>query len=236
MNAKRIFSLLLFLFGEGLIILCFIHFGKNIQPEILKLNIVVASLIYILSFFDIFIPWIDLKDKPQKKIGSIGLRWVFTTFYMITGVGAMIIFNTLSPIPFISQLIIQGILLFLLLIGLFLAFSSSEKVQEIYQEERQILNKIDEMKKTTRELQLKLDRMTDIPVDVILRINNLQENIRFLSPCNNNRATELEKQFVEEMRMLHDCFVDIPLNIAKIQDNIKNCERTYKERKQVFSD
>lgn len=148
----------------------------------------------------------------------------------------MIIFNTLSPIPFISQLIIQGILLFLLLIGLFLAFSSSEKVQEIYQEERQILNKIDEMKKTTRELQLKLDRMTDIPVDVILRINNLQENIRFLSPCNNNRATELEKQFVEEMRMLHDCFVDIPLNIAKIQDNIKNCERTYKERKQVFSD
>ena len=219
-----------------MIIICLIHFGKNLQPEILKLNIAVTSLIYIFSFFDIFIPWIDLKDKPQKKIGSIGIRWAFTTLYMLTGAGAMIIFNTVNPISFTSQLIIHGILLFLLLTGLFLAFSSSEKVHEIHQEEQQILIKIDEMKKTTRELQLKLDRMTDIPEDIIQRINNLQENIRFLSPCNNNRATELEKQFVEEMRKLDDCFVNLPLNIDNIQDNIKNCERTCKERKQVFSD
>jgi hypothetical protein len=235
MNSKNIFSILLFIIGEALIILGFVHFGKNLQPDILVLNIVVTSLIYCLTFFDIFIPWLDLKDRPQRKIGSMGIRWFFTSLYLLTGVGAMIIFNTRFPIPFISQLIIQGILFFLLLLGLYLGFTSAEKVHEVYDEEQLILNNIDEMKMTTKELQLKLDRMKDIPADVVSRINDLQENIRFLSPCNNSRASELERKFVAEMRQLNDCFDDIPLNIAKIQDNIKNCERTYKERKQVFS-
>ena len=235
MNAKRLFSLLLFIFGEALIIISFVHFGKNLQPEILALNIVVTSLIYCLSFLDIFVPWLDLKERPQRKIGSIGIRWFITTLYLLAAVGAMIIFNTRFPIPFISQLIIQGFLFFLLLTGLYLAFSSAEKVHEVYSEQQLVLDNIDEMKRTTKELQLKLDRMKDIPADVISKVNDLQDNIRFLSPCNNNRASELEKKFVEEMKQLSDCFSNTPLNFEKIQDNIKNCERTYKERKQVFS-
>jgi hypothetical protein len=41
MNAKKIFSLLLVIFGEAILILCFLHFGRNVQTEILTLNIVV---------------------------------------------------------------------------------------------------------------------------------------------------------------------------------------------------
>jgi len=235
MNTKKIFSLLLVLFGEALIILCFLHFGRNVQTEILTLNIVVSSIIYCLLFIDIIVPWVDFKDKSQKTIGSIGLRWFFTFFYMLLAIGAMVIFNVVKPIHFTNQIIIQGILLFFLLLGFFMAFASSDKVREVYVEEKQNRDRIDEMKKATKEVQLKIDQMKNIPTDIINKLNDLQENLRFLSPCNNSNAYELEAKFVEEMRALNGCFFDIPVNIEKINDNIQNCNRTLKERKQVFS-
>ena len=235
MNAKRIFSLFLALFGEALLIFCFLHFGKNVQSEILTLNIIVSTIIYCLVFVDALIPWINLKDKSQKQIGSIGLRWFFTFFYLIIAIGVMIIFNSVKPIHYTNQIIIHGILFFLLLLGLFMAFSSSDKVREVYFEEKQNRDRIDEMKKVTKELQLKLDAMNNIPIEIINRINELQENLRYLSPSNNSDALVLESKFVEEIRMLSNCFSDNPLNIEIVISNIKNCERTYKERKQIFS-
>lgn len=235
MNTKKIFSLLLVIFGEALLILCFLHFGRNVQTEILTLNIVVSSIIYCLLFIDIIVPWVNFKDKSQKTIGSIGLRWFFTFFYMLLAVGAMVVFNSVKPIHFSNQIIIHGILFFFLLLGYFMAFSSSDKVREVYVEEKQNRDRIDEMKKVTKEVQLKIDQMKNIPIDIVNKLNDLQENLRFLSPCNNNNAYELEAEFVEEMRALNGCFFDIPLNLEKINDNIQNCNRTLKERKQIFS-
>jgi len=121
------------------------------------------------------------------------------------------------------------------LLGLFMAFSSSDKVREVYIEEKQNRDRIDEMKKATKELQLKLDAMNNIPPEIISRINELQENLRYLSPSNNNEALVLESKVVEEVKKLSNCFSDNPLNMEVVISNIKNCERTYKERKQVFS-
>lgn len=235
MNAKKIFSLFIALFGEALIILGFLHFGKNLQSEILTLNIVVSSIIYCLVFVDFIFPWVNLKDKAQKQIGSIGLRWFFTYLYIALAIAAMVIFNTVKPIHFTNQILIHGILFFVVLLGLFLAFSSSDKVREVYFEEKQNRDRIDEMKKATKELQLKLDAMNNIPPEIISRINELQENLRYLSPSNNNEALVLESKFVEEVNKLSNCFSDNPLNMEVVISNIKNCERTYKERKQVFS-
>ena len=114
MNVKKIFSLLLVIFGEVLIILCLLHFGSNVQIEIVALNIVVCTIIYSLFFMDIIVPWVDFKDQSQKTIGSIGLRWFYTFFYIIVAVGVMVVFNTVIPIQFTNQIIIHGVLLFLI--------------------------------------------------------------------------------------------------------------------------
>lgn len=235
MNGKKIFSLLLVLFGEALIIFCFLHFGKNVKSEILTLNIIVSTVIYCLVFVDVIFPWVNLKDKSQKQIGSIGVRWFFTFLYLILAIGFMLFFNTAEPIHFTDQIILHCILFFLLLLGLFMAFSSSEKVREVYIEEKQNRDRIDEMRKVTKELQLKLDAMNNIPPEIIISINELQENLRYLSPSNNSDAILLEEKFVEEVRVLSDCFSDDLLNMEIVIYNIKNCERTLDERKQFFS-
>lgn len=235
MNAKKMFSLFIALFGEALIILGFLHFGKKLESEILKLNIVISSIIYSLVFVDFIFPWVNLKDKAQKHIGSIGLRWFFTYLYLAIAIGAMVIFNTVKPIHFINQIIIHGVLFFVVLLGLFLAFSSSDKDKEVYFDEKQNRYRIDEMKRATKELQLKFDAMNNIPTDIISRVNELQENLRYLSPSNNNDAIVLETKFLDDLKSLHYCLSDSPINMEVVISNIKNCERAYKERKQLFT-
>jgi len=235
MNVKKIFSLLLVIFGEVLLILSFLHFGRNIQTEILTLNIVVSSMIYFLLFIDIIVPWVNFKDKSHKSVGSIGLRWFFTFFYILVAIGIMVVFNTVKPIHFTTQTIIHGVLFFFLLLGFFLAFSSSDKVSEVYVEEKQNRDRIDEMKKSTKGVQLKIDQLKIVPAVIIDKVNDLQENLRFISPCNNRDASELEANFIEEMKTLHACFFDIPLNIDRINENIQNCNSKLKEIKQVYS-
>lgn len=235
MAVNKPFSMLLALFGEALIIMSFLYFGKNTDVEILTLNIVVTSIVYGLFFMDILIPWVDFKSRSQKTIGSIGIRWFYSILYGALAIGGMVVFNKIPPLEFTLQLLIQGILFFILLLGFYLSFTASEKVEQIYVEEKQLRDQIDGMKAITKELQLKIDAMQDIPSEIVLRINELQDNLRFLSPCNDRVAVELEQQFINEMRALDLSFTEKPLNTESTIRHIQNCERTYKERKQVFS-
>jgi hypothetical protein len=235
MKAKNIFLFSLLFFGEVLIIFGFVQFNHRLTTEILSLNIAVSSLIYCLLFIDILIPWVDFNDKSQKTIGSIGLRWFFTFLYMLFAIAAMVIFNTAYPLTFSSQLLIHGFLSFFILMGLFFAVSSAAQAEKVYDIETHNRGKIDEMKKQTKELQLRLDTMKTIPADILFRINSLQENLRFLSPSANQSASVLEQQFIEQMKIVGDCFYNTPLDFQKIDEKIKDCERTLKERKQIFS-
>ncbi len=235
MNTQRIFSYLLLLAGEALIIICFLYFGNNLDTNILALNIIVSSIMYSLLFIDILFPTVDFRDNSQRTIGSIGLRWFFTFFYILSAIGVMVVFNIIKPIDINSQIIIQCILVFLLLFGMYFSITSSHKVPEVFMEEKLNRSRLEEMKKATNDVLLKLDRIKAKPQDLISRLTSLKENLRFVSPCNNNDAFELEKTFIAEMKTVQDCLLEIPINYDRIIENIQNCERTYNERKQIFS-
>lgn len=235
MEIKKTLFFLLILFGESLIILSFIYFGSTLQPEILYLNIVVTSLLYCIQLLDFIIPWVEQKDKTQKKIASIGIRWFFSFLYSIFSIGVMIIFNTKMPILFVQQLIIHSVLFFIFLFGQFLAFTSSEKAKELFYEAGDQRKDFGSMIKTSNELLLKLNSMKNIPPEVIYRINSISENLRFLSPCSNNDATILEKKLIEELNLLSKRFSEASLDFEKIDCSISDCNKIFNERKQLFS-
>jgi len=235
MNSKRIFSILLILVGEALIIISFMVFGKNLSTEILSLNIVVSTIIYALFFIDILFPMVNFGDKSHKAIGSLGLRWFFTVFYAIVAILVMFFFNYGTPTNITIQLIVHSILFFLLLLGLYSASSSAQKTQAIYVEEKQTRSGLEEMKKVTKKVQLKLDQMKDISKEIINSMNDLQENLRYLSPCDNPEAFELEASFLLQMKAMNDNLFINPIDNEQIIEQIENCKRTYQERKQLFS-
>ena len=235
MNKKNILAALLLVAGEALIIVCFLFFGNNLTHDLIILNILVSSIIYALYFVRILIPLVDLKESSHRAIGSLGIRWLVTIIYTIAAIIAMVSLNVPIPTVFYSQLLIHGILFFFLLLGLFSAFSTSDKVKQVFVNEKQIMGRMDDMKKATKEVQLKMDQMKEIPVELIARMTTIQDNLRFISPCDNREAFELESTFLDEMNMVKESLFEIPPNHQRIIKYIENCERTSKERKQIFS-
>jgi len=235
MNKRNIFSILLLLAGEALIIISFLYFGSNLDNEILALNIIVSSIIYSLLFIDILIPMVDFKDKSQKVIGSLGIRWFVTSLYLLSAVGVMVTFILVKPVDIYSQILIQAMLFFLLLLGMYSAASSSDKVKERYTDEKQMLSRVEDVKKAIKEVQNKIDQIKNAPSDILFGITSLQEDLRFIAPCNNQEAIELESHLLVEIETIKDRLFEFPLNSDRITENIQNCKRICIARKQIYS-
>ncbi len=234
MDTKKVLSWIALLLGEAIIIAAFILFRGNMPDNILVLNTIVTNIIYGLFFIDILIPWVDLDDESQKKIGSLGVRWFFTSLYFIGAIVVIILANVVYDWTFSLQIIIHGILFFVLLVGFAAAFHSSDKVGEVYGKETVNRNGINEMKTAMRNLKGKMNGL-ELPVYFINQINILEENIRFISPTNTQEGQELERTFAKTANEIAYAMPNFSMNEEAIKINIKKLEITIHNRKQVYS-
>lgn len=235
MDTKKIISWLSLLLGETLIITTFILFRGNLTDNVLTLNIIVSTIIYGLFFVDILIPLADYSDKSSKAIGSIGVRWLATWLYGIVAVAAMIISNISLNLIFSTQLIIHGILFFLLLLGFVAALHSSDKVNEVYVQETANGNGINEMKSAMQGLKYKMSNNSELPDYFLNRINELEKDLRFISPSNNQEANDLESSFIDTLNNISIEIYDFAMNEESIKKNLQKCEWIYQRRKNIYS-
>ena len=234
MDIRKILSWVALLGGEAIIITAFIFFKSDSADNIGVLNIVISSLIYGLFFVDILVPWVDLADNSQKKVGSLGLRWFFTWLYAVSAIALMFIVS-LGNLDFKWSLILQCILLFLLVLGFIASLTASDKVEEVYQQELQNRNGINEMKSAMRDLKDRMSGVTGLPDSFKTRINSLEEDLRFVSPANNEEAYGLEKSFSNIVSDISFAISDFQMNEEVIESNLKKLERIFQNRKLVYS-
>ena len=235
MTTKKILSWISLFLGEILIIAAFILFRGNMPNNILVLNIVVASLIYGLFFMDMLIAWTHSGEKSDHRIGAMGVRWMFTWMYAILAIAVMIISNVWLSIAFASQLVAQGVAVFLLLLGFIAAIRSSEKIKEVFVQQKDSRNGLIEMKKAISNLKDRMNTFSDLPEYFITRINTLEENMRYISPANNQEAYALESSFASTINDIAFATSNFSMNEEAIESNLKKCERIYQNRKQIHS-
>jgi hypothetical protein len=232
---NKTISLLLFLFGEVLLIFSFIYFGQALSPDVLKLNIAVSSLIYGLFFLDLLLPWVDFNNKSQKSIGSLGLRWFSTFAYDIAAIGIMVFCNYQKETALMTQVLFHAIALFLFILGVVFSMSSSSKVDEVYHEEIKNSMGIESVKIAMRTLQRTIT-LVHIDSAFSQQINQLDESLRFISPSNNAEATVLESNLKDEINNLEHYIKNTSqIDYKIVRDEINKCEIIIKERKQVYS-
>ncbi|AGY54593.1 hypothetical protein BRDCF_p1966 [Bacteroidales bacterium CF] len=235
MDTKKIVSFIVLLGGEAIIIAAFILFRGSLAPDVLVLNIVVSSVIYGLFFLDILVPWINLNDKQGKKVGSLGVRWLFTWLYAIAAIAVMLVGNLACEWSFALQIIIHCVLLFFLILGLVASLHSGDKVQEVYQQETFNRNGINEMKTAIRDLKDKMNDLPNLPEYFIRKINTLEDSLRFISPTENAEAHGLEQQFIRVINDIAFAISNYSMNEEAIGSNLKKAERIYQIRKSIYS-
>ena len=235
MNTKKLLWYLLLLFGEAIIVAGFILFRGNTPDDILTLNIVVSSIIYGLFFLNYRIPWIDLEDKSHKQVGALGISWFFTWIYAILAIAVMVAAKFLFDLPFSTQLIINAVLLFFVLLGIWFSSHAADKVSEVHKQETQNRSRITEMKIEMRSLKDKMNNTDGLPEYFTKRIDTLDENLRFISPANSEEATEMERTFIETLNEIKFALTDFSTNEEQIENNLKKLERIYQNRKNIYS-
>ena len=228
---------LLLIVGEILLIMSSLHFGNGLQKELLALNIVVSSIIYIMFFSSFLFPLINVKDKAQSDVGFIGVNWFFSAGYSLDSIAVMVYFNVLHKESgkLDVQLLVQAILFFFLLIGGFLSRKTANKVTEVYQEQKIERNRVDELKKVTKALVLRTELMSDLTPEFKYNLNRLLEDMRYLSPSNNFDANEVDEKYIQTIRRIDDMLYNKESNKENIDIALKQCAQFIKERKQLYS-
>jgi hypothetical protein len=236
-------SILLTIFGEAIILACFLLFGGC--SSISWLNFVVTSVIYFLWFGQAFIPWFNLKDKSSRAAGSLGITWFGIFFYSLFAILAMLACNVrtekisftanLAEIPFAIQLIIHLILLFILFFILLLGKGAGQKVAKVYEKERKLTENKESLKIIMSLLRQKLSVKNDFPAWILERVNKLEEEVRYLSPNNTTQAQVLEKAFVEVLKKFENELDFNKSEQIKIDELLKQCEIILTERKRVLN-
>jgi hypothetical protein len=155
--------------------------------------------------------------------------------YAILAAAAMITSYIVPNLSFTTQLLAQGALIFMLLLGFFATIRSSDRIGEIYQQESARRSGIIEMEKATSSLQNKMNEVSELPGFFITRINTLRENIRFISPANNQEAYQLDRLFTKTIIDIELAISNFKMNEKAIEAHLANCERIYHQRKRIHS-
>ena len=233
MNRK--WSFVWWVLGELLIVACFLHFGRNMEQSFQILDIIISSIIFSLYFIDVLFPLINLNDKSARKVGSIGIRWVITFIYSIAAIGAMLVFNQEPHWELTGQMLLHGILLFLMTLGIWGAFSASNKVEAVYYEQTDKRLQMEEIKRKIGVVTSKLEKRKETPASIMNGIKNLKEDIRFFSPSNAPEAFDLENNILSEIKLIDRLLDEEPVDFERMFDTIQNCSRLFIERKQIYS-
>lgn len=232
---KKLLTGLALLGGEAIIIAAFILFKGHLADNVLVMNIVVTSLIYGLLCFDVVVPWINPADPAQRRVGSLGVRWFFTWAYVIAATLVMLGGNVAFDWSFSLQLIIQSSLFVLWLLGLIASLSVGDKVEEVHRLETRNRSGIEDMKKALQALKEKMSETGDLPDYFTRRILSLEEELRFISPANQQEAFALEQDFIQLINEISYAVSDFAMNENTIKQLAEKAERVYQKRKSIYS-
>jgi len=77
--------------------------------------------------------------------------------------------------------------------------------------------------------------MNNLPAGLFKKITDMQDDLRFISPSDNAVAKSLENEFVMKMKSVYDSLYNLPLDEELINRIVHDCNRIYRDRKQIFS-
>ena len=244
MKPKMIYAILAALVGEALIITLNILFRGDLPDNVLILNIVVCTLVFISSAWVFFIKWDRSDDKAGTWVGTLGVNlWGFSlySFLALIALFAMnlhVVVDNVSetyPIEFKYQLLVHGILLLFLIITRFSSHAVAGQIKNVYNKETNLVSGLDEMKSATRRLQDAVFVCSDVDHDIRTMIDEIQQNIRYLSPVKSSEAKDIENDYVSKVNALIPAFINYKMNEDSIAKQLSLLKHLIDNRKKIYN-
>lgn len=221
------------LLGLILVVAGWLIWGDRTNTDIFALNIAVSVVAYCVMFVDVLIPWADLRDKTQRRIGNTGVRWFVQYGYSITAILLLVLCNLLG-LTFIVSLFLQCVVLTLLIFGIATAKTTAAKISEVSQENSDNINYLTLVHEGVISL-LEAAYDAQAPQLLIARIERQAEELRYVSPSNSAESRKVENELMELLAATETLMRNYEVNNERIEANIAKAERLIKKRKSTFS-
>ena len=221
------------LLGLILVVAGWLIWGDRTNTDIFALNIAVSVVAYCVMFVDVLIPWADLRDKTQRRIGNTGVRWFVQYGYSITAILLLVLCNLLG-LTFIVSLFLQCVVLTLLIFGIATAKTTAAKISEVSQENSDNINYLTLVREGVSSL-LEAAHDAQAPQLLIARIERQAEELRYVSPSNSAESHKVENELMELLAATETLMRNYEVNNERIEANIAKAERLIKKRKSTFS-
>ena len=231
---SKILSWGAFVLGLALIICGWFLLGDRTVVSNFVLNIVVSVVIYCFLFMDLLISWRKPEDKADSRIGNTGLRWGVVFIYIAAAVVIMILSNVMN-LSFLVRLFLHGIAVVGLVAGFAMVSHSATNMSKVDTVQREERAGVELMRRELKALHYDVMDKGGIPQEIISRINNLLEEMRFISPSNSDEAKELEDYFVNVVGRARLMVSSYTLEAEALAAEVAKIERVLKDRKSVYS-
>ena len=231
---KTVLSWVSFALGIVLIVCGWFLWGDSSNTGIFTQNIVVSVIVYVVLSIDLLIAWNKPEDKSQRRIGNTGLRWSVLFIYALAAILILVITEK-KDATLEVRLFLQGAALVVLIVGYALMAHSASNIGKVDEQQRVDIAGVDKMRREIRGLYNDVLDNGTVPQDIIANITLISEELRFVSPSNNEEAKELERQFVDIVGRARMMTLSPTIDCDALAKVIARAMRTMKERKSIYS-
>ena len=230
---KRFLGILILLLGQAFIVAAMLLLPHGLEQNIMILDTVVLSIIWWVFSFDLIRPIISEGDHAPE-IGSLGIRWKGQLLYAFLA----IVFGILAAyfsLKFEYQLLGQGGLFGILVLTWLFSLMAKRKVSEVAAAETKALDGRAQMKIAVREVQDALFDSPDAPDDIRRAIEEIEGQLRYITPCSNPEALAYEQEFIQ---LAHEIAITLPhakMEGESLRANVARLQRTLAQRKSILN-
>lgn len=222
----RFFALRVFLFAFGLIVLIsgllVLYSQTGIDKGAVFFTIFDAILLYEVLIGPLLVAE-QLQFLTAGRIVSIAMAAKATIPFTLCTAGLMYIANMSAHPPIAFLWVAQFALLFGLCLALYFSALTPSHIEAVEQEERQIRANVDALRSSANQLAImasRLDASDNATRDLVALLNQINEELRYLSPVRNTGAEDLEDQIASNISSLARRLDDDRMGPSQTQDAI----------------
>lgn len=244
MNGKTVYAIIAAALGEAIVIALNIIFRGDLPQDILILNIVVSTLIYMSSAWVYFIKLDRSDDKVGTWVGTLGVNlWGFNLYSLLALIALLAMnlhvivdqYSNTYPVDIKYQFLVHGILLLFLVTTRFFSKTVEGQVKNVYEKEEALKSGLGDMKSATKRLQDAIFVCEDVSPEIRKMIDSIQTDIRYLSPVKSREAKDIEEDFVAKVNALIPAFTNYKMNADSISKQIILLSHIVDNRKKIYN-
>jgi hypothetical protein len=201
---SQFFRLILFLIGLGIVALAFYLINGGSDYTSLsnedKFMWISIAVMYLFIFFPFFFSSVTIGNF-SGKIPSLTMIWVGISLYTPASIVVIYLLKRYS-ITFNIAVIIQAVFFFLFILNIYFGYFASSHARGVAVEEAGKLQYLTEMKSRAASLALKAGSLSSQYEQVQKALKQSSEDIRYLSPVDEEKSTELDLKIIDSIESL----------------------------------